>query len=517
MTYDAIFFTEITDTIGGAVPTIGAYKCAHVLRKNGYRCLVVRLFGWYDITELKMLMDRSIGDRTRMIGFSTTFLRQKILTPDRGYQYNILPNHRVFPQGKDVEDEFVDYCLKLNSQIKFVAGGAGVTENWQNRNIDYAFIGFSESSIVNLMDHLSRGKELTSSRKNIWGTIIIDDRLATTYDFIHDRMEWLPEDVVNVKVLPIEIGRGCIFRCKFCAFPLNGKKNLDFVKLPDLLYQELQSNYDRYGITDYNIVDDTFNDHVEKLKALTKMTQRLSFQPRFWGYNRLDLICTHPETLPMLHDIGLRALYFGIETLDIKTGRIIGKGFDRQRQINMIQHIRSNYPDMAMHGSFIAGLPAESVQSIKSTCDMLQKQEIPLHSWNMKPLNIYLKSGFPSDVDLNWKKYGYRDCGKENVFGASLSPAILNWGNEHTTLEYTTKFCNEFVSDSYANPALHLAGIISMSIAGLGNPELDFEKNSQTSQLQIDFYKIETEFFLHVAQYKQQLLKMVSNTLADSI
>jgi hypothetical protein len=511
MTYDAIFFTEITDTIGGAVPTIGAYKCAHVLRKNGYRCLVVRLFGWYDIAELKMLLDRAVGEHTCMIGFSTTFLRQKILTPDQGYQYDILPNDQVFPQGKEVEDEFVEYCLKLNPRIKFVAGGAGVTENWQNRNMNYAFIGFSESSIVNLMDHLARNKELTSSRKNIWGITIVDDRLAAGYDFMHDCMEWLPEDVVNVKVLPIEIGRGCIFRCRFCSYPLNGKKNLDFVKLPDLLYQELQSNYDRYGIRDYNIVDDTFNDHIEKLKALSEMVQRLSFQPRFWGYNRLDLICTHSETLPMLHDIGLRALYFGIETLDLKTGRIIGKGFDRQRQIIMIQHIRNHYPNMFMHGSFIAGLPEESMQSMKSTYDLLQKQEIPLHSWNVKPLNIFLKSGFPSDIDLNWKKYGYLDSGKADPFGANLSPALLNWSNKHTTLECVTNLCKEVMTESYAGPIMHLSGQMAMAIAGLGEANLDFETNTQTIQSQIDFHKIETGFFSHLAQYKQQLLEIISN------
>jgi radical SAM superfamily enzyme YgiQ (UPF0313 family) len=34
--------------------------------------------------------------------------------------------------------------------------------------------------------------------------------------------------VGGAKVLPIEIARGCIFKCKFCSYPLNGKQNLDF-------------------------------------------------------------------------------------------------------------------------------------------------------------------------------------------------------------------------------------------------------------------------------------------------
>lgn len=511
MTFDAIFFTESTDTIGGALPPIGAYKCAHVLRKHGYKCLVVRLFGWYSITELKSLMDRAVGNNTCIIGFSTTFLREKKLGPDGGYQYTELPDDQVFPQGKQTEDKFIDYCLQLNPKIKFLAGGSKVGENWQNRNIDYAFIGYSEFSIINLMNHLTRNTKLKFSRKNIWGITLIDDRMATSYDFVHDRMQWLPEDVVNAKALPIEIGRGCIFKCKFCSYPLNGKKNLDFVKDADLLYQELEDNYYKYGITNYSIVDDTFNDHVKKLDLLSQLIQRLSFQPKFWAYHRLDLICTHPETLPMLHNIGVKGLYFGIETLNHKTGRTIGKGFDRNRQISMIHHIRDQYPDMFMHGSFIAGLPYETVESMEATYDMLQNQKIPLHSWTVRPLNIYLKNGFASDIDQNWKTYGYHDLGKDSAFGATVPATFLNWGNEYTTFEYLKTMTADVMKKSRAGSAMYLSGQLAMAIASLGSAEMSFENVANTKHGQIDFDKIETEFFLHVIEYKRQLLAVVSN------
>jgi hypothetical protein len=509
MTYDAIFFTEITDTIGGAIPTIGAYKCAHVLRKHGYKCLVVRQYGWYNLDELKELMNAAIGPNTRMLGFSTTFLRQRSWTETQGYQYRDMSNDCVFPQGKQFEDEFINYCRTFNSNLKFVAGGSGVTENWQNKNINYAFIGFSETSMVNLMDHLANKSDLRHNRKNIWGVNIIDDRLAPEYEFRFDCMQWLPEDVVNVKVLPIEIGRGCIFRCRFCSFPLNGKKNLDFVKLPEILREEMLENYQNYGIRDYQIVDDTFNDHVEKLQALANMIKGLPFQPRFWAYTRLDLICTRPETLPMLNDIGLRALYFGIETLNLKTGRIVGKGFDRQRQIDMIYHIRKNYPDMFLHGSFIAGLPDEPVESMRTTYRMLLSQDIPLHSWHTRALSIYLRTGFPSDMDQNWQKYGYRDLGKNSTFGNLLPDHLLNWANEHTCLEEMTELSQQVMTESYTGEIMNLSGQMAMSIAALNGDDFDFVKNAQNKQSQINFGRIEKGFFQHLDEYKQQLLQIV--------
>jgi radical SAM superfamily enzyme YgiQ (UPF0313 family) len=52
-------------------------------------------------------------------------------------------------------------------------------------------------------------------------------------------MSWLPTDVVNQQVLPLEVARGCIFRCKFCAYPMNGKQQLDFVRSESQLMYEL--------------------------------------------------------------------------------------------------------------------------------------------------------------------------------------------------------------------------------------------------------------------------------------
>ena len=81
---------------------------------------------------------------------------------------------------------------------------------------------------------------------------------------------WHDDDVhlLPGEGVPVEFARGCIFKCKFCSYPMNGKQNLDFVKDPELLYQELSDNYKNFGIKHYMIVDDTFNDHKEKLESI---------------------------------------------------------------------------------------------------------------------------------------------------------------------------------------------------------------------------------------------------------
>ena len=506
--YDIIFFTDHTDNIFGSV-SIGAFKCAHVLRKQGYSCLVVNHYSEYTHKDFDELIEMAVSDQTILVGFSTTFLKNNQVKKEVGKHtppYPEIVDDTVFPQGKDFENKFFEQLRKKNNKLKMVAGGTKVTQQYSNRNIDYACIGYSETSIVNLADHLSKGKQLDKSSKNIYGVVVIDDRFAPTYSFNNEDMVWEDTDVVNHKSLPIEIGRGCIFKCKFCSYPMNGKQNLDFVKTADLLESELRNNYDKHGIRHYHIVDDTFNDHVEKLESIRRVVDQLKFQPIFWGYHRLDLLCTKPETLKILHDIGVRAMYFGIETLNEKTGRIVGKGFSRSRQIEMIQTIRDRYPDITMHGSFIVGLPEESIDSSWETHNSLTSQQIPLHSWISSGMQMYNtgKSVYLSDMEKNFTEYGYVD---DNTSKESES---RNWKNKFTNSDEVQALATRFNNESRQLPFFMLPGHDALAISTYG---FDFDELRFTPFSQFDFGNIE-----HVVkpnfdkEYKKRLLNLIQQT-----
>jgi radical SAM superfamily enzyme YgiQ (UPF0313 family) len=127
---------------------------------------------------------------------------------------------------------------------------------------------------------------------------------------------------------------------------LRGKKKLDYLKSTDSLRKELINNYEKYGITFYAISDDTFNDSKEKLIAIRDMIQTLSFQPYFWCYARLDLISIWPETIDVLYDIGCRVLHLGVETLDRKAGLAIGKGYPKEKLINVVKILKHFFPSV---------------------------------------------------------------------------------------------------------------------------------------------------------------------------
>lgn len=182
--YQFVFFTDITDTIF-VTKIIGAYKCAHMLRANGYSCLVVDHFHTYSKEELDELLDKIITKETLGVGFSTTFLRNSNVPVnlDGSQSFSDLPNTTFFPQGKEVEDHVVTKIKQLNANCKISIGGTRAVAYSQNKNVDYILIGFSEGSIVNLANHLFNRTPLTNAVRNLWGITVIDDRHAESHDF----------------------------------------------------------------------------------------------------------------------------------------------------------------------------------------------------------------------------------------------------------------------------------------------------------------------------------------------
>jgi hypothetical protein len=322
-------------------------------------------------------------------------------------------------------------------------------------------------------------------------------------------MQWEDTDVVNAKVLPIEIARGCIFKCKFCSYQMNGKQNLDFIRDAELIRIELQNNYDRFGIKHYYIIDDTFNDSDYKLDAMLSAIKKLSFQPYFWAYTRLDLIARNLDSFKKLYDIGLRGYYFGIETMHEKTGRIIGKGYSRQKQIKAIQHIRTHYSDVLMHGSFIIGLPDEPESSWNNTFNDIMSQQIPLHSFGFTGLKLWKNDRVPwnSELSSDYEKFGYQQIPETS----KRNRLDFNWASNIITRDRADEIAKEFTKAGHQSKFYQVPGQVAWSLL---NYDYDYDAVSQINYHTIDWPNIELRKERFTTVYKEQLLNLVlKNTI----
>ena len=502
--YDAVIFTDVTDTVT-IYKAIGAYKIANTLRQQGYSCLVVDHLHAFTLDEIKQVIDISVSINTLFVGFSTTFFNSTLnsVNSDGSLTYSSILSG-VMPQGIDFENQVITHIKSRHYNCKIIVGGTKAHANINDKNIDYSIIGYGEVSILSIANHLKSNTPIPNSYKNLYGVTIVDNRKNEGYDFVNSKFEWKDLNVVNTKVLPLEIARGCIFKCKFCSYPLNGKQNLDFIRDSDILYEEMQSSYDKHGVSNFYILDDTFNDSNYKLDILQETVNRLTFQPKFWAYTRLDLIAQNNGLIDKLYDIGLRGIYFGIETLNKRTGLIIGKGFDRAKQINTIRQIRERYGNqVTMHGSFILGLPEENISSMRQTFNQLMDETIPLHTFIFHGLNLYKNEAVPfnSELGKNFKDYGYTELNTN-----PNSPKI-NWSNEYLDHAIASELAEEFNTTAQNSSRLYLPGQIGFSLKNLG---FDDDYITNVKYKDVEWNQISAKKDSYIKEYKENLLTKLS-------
>ena len=502
--FNAVFFTDYTDTVL-VYRTLGVYKLCHQLRKENYTALGIDHFHMFDWQSMENLLHKVISEKTKFVGISVTHLMDvtgnDVHDPDKEQSYTSLDVKNTFaPQGKDFENKMVETIKTLNPNCKIVIGGHIHSQTVANQNIDYAIRGHCEKTIVEFMRFLENKKNNIKIDDHSRPAVIHGDE-PNSYEFTKGGMIWNYEDVLNAKVLPIETARGCIFNCKFCSYPLRGKKKLDYILDENLLYQELESNYENLGITHYSLIDDTFNDSEEKLDQILKVVKKLQFQPIFWCYARLDLLAMKKQRLEKMYDIGVRSIFFGIETLNQPTGKIIGKGFDPDKQVEMVRLIRDRYGnEISTHGSFIIGMPEESIENSAKTAEKCLSQELPLHSWHFKPLYIRQVANFKSQIEQDYIKYGYEI--------EKIEKNVMYWKNQKTSFIEAKNLANDINKRSYQHPRHHLANQTSWSL--LNYDKFDLERCNNMLHKDVDWNEVSNEKINLFNKYNKMLLNFVS-------
>jgi radical SAM superfamily enzyme YgiQ (UPF0313 family) len=216
-------------------------------------------------------------------------------------------------------------------------------------------------------------------------------------------------------VLVIEFTRGCKFKCSFCSYPLIGRKNVveESLKLPEVIYKEFMDNYEKWGTTKYWVADDTFNDSTEKLEIILGVIKRLPFKPQFRAYTRLDVMHGNFNQVTLLKEIGLVDTWIGVDSIHPVASKVIGKGMNAEKKKDLIYRIGDVWgKSVNIKVGYILGLPGEGSDFARETVDWFLKPDNPVSRLNLNPLLIIpphpgLPNTSRSDIDLNYKNYGY--------------------------------------------------------------------------------------------------------------
>ncbi len=413
--------------------SVGVYRIAHYLREKNLDIEVIDWANYWQLEQLKELFLSRYNSSMKFIGFSF-----------------------LFSQWPDVLEDFCAWVKLKFPNIKIIAGGSS-NPKFNSKHIDYFVRGFGEYAAEVLLKYiLGNGSAPSFSLTAPNGKKIIDaihsypafpmESLMVKYqdrDFVEPH-EWLT----------VEFARGCMFSCKFCHFPILGVKD-DTSRSAEDFTAQLTDAYDRFGITNYLVADETFNDRPKKLVKFADAVQTLPFTPWFSGFIRPDLIVSRPDDREQLLRMNFLGHFHGIESFNHASAKSVGKGMETEKLLNGLLDLKKFF---TTHGSkkyqatlsIMVGLPFDTLDNVMFTKKWL------LDNWQTQsfasfPLGIPVNEmDNKSTFSLEYKKYGYRDMSQE-----TYEQCIAKWPNvayaDRSNVFWENDHMNYFQADEYAN------------------------------------------------------------------
>lgn len=411
-----LLITDNTTHQIGAPRYLGPYRVAHALEEAGIKTYVMDSF--YQFDNFFELMENFLNDDFVAIGLSTTFLTPKHhhknvvnLQKRRERMDNYFSMGVIHPDANEVQlwfDRLEDVIQRKCPRAKIFAGGA---KAWmfmhgqlsQIKGPEYLVLGAADMVFPQVIKDLMKEGQPQFVVRN--GKKIVDTLSTYVQPKACPAHDWKPHWLVDYQeALPIEIGRGCAFNCKFCSYD----KNRSDRKSLENLRSELISNYENYGTQFYHFADDCFNDNRHKVEEVCRLIKSLPFKIEWVSYARFDVAVRFPETARMMIEAGAKGLYFGIESLTYEVARRAGKGTHPDKIKEFMKSFYQDFGDQCLlTGSFISGLPGETRDSWMREVDWMIENP-SLHFVNVGSLQIA-----PYVKDLDQKITDYADYARD--------------------------------------------------------------------------------------------------------
>jgi radical SAM superfamily enzyme YgiQ (UPF0313 family) len=373
----------------------GAYQVGWYVRQQGYDAQVLDFLYFMSKDQRMNLYKKYITSETKIVAWAPFMMG--IL--DQKYDHGIGLAVDIL---KELKENFPWVKIVIGGQV--VRWFLNTGYKHFNFKIDAVFDGEGEYTFLEYCDYIFKDTahpkfELKNNHKVI--------KPSKSYNISSCNMKFEDRDfILPNESLPLELSRGCIFKCRFCQYPNIGKDKDDFNKSMDIIKENLIYHYEKFGITRYHLSDDTLNSHRERTKQFYEMTKTLPFKIEYIGYVRMDLLDIWPEQLDILPESGLTSCHFGVESLDPYSCIQIGKGWGAKNHKIWLPKILEYWGDkVILNCSLIAGLGKETEKDWEETYQWFVNSGV--HDYFYQQL-IISNLSMLSEFERNAGKYGYR-------------------------------------------------------------------------------------------------------------
>lgn len=378
---------------------MSCYQLKHWLSLFSIKAQVIDFCQLFTADEIMEILEQFVSNETVALGVSTTF----------------------WPTDGMIPSNLTDVFLKVREKwpnLKIISGGARKAQNPEL--FDIHFVGESENQL------------LAWCQAQIGKSSLLNKPFSIT-SLAHRFDE--SDAILDGEALPIELGRGCIFKCKFCSHHNLGKPKFTYQRDYQLILDEIRYNYENFGTTKYLFLDDTVNEDLDKIRNLATVQKDTGINIEWAGYLRADLIWSKSESADLLAQSGLRSCFFGIETFHLAAGKSIDKGWAAKHGKEYIPKLYSELWNkrINIHVNLIAGLPYETTDSLYESLNWCKQQDIGSHRF--VPLTLYVerKDDFASsEFTRNYSDYGYRNVNTDTGY----------WESDTLNSDRAIEFCN---------------------------------------------------------------------------
>ena len=420
-----------TDTITkvNCMPPVGIISLAAFVEQKGHKVYVVDCLGPRGSHDPIVNTKTILSHKPDLVGFSTTT--------------------SSFLNSCDI----TSLIKQANPKIKIIFGGVHISalgakllETYQN--IDYLVTGEGEVTL----EELANGKELSK----INGLIYRDkDEIITnpprtgileldTLPFpAYEKLQGFPADYrlplfnyIHTPGSTMITSRGCPYQCSYCdrsVFKRSFRYNS-----AEYIYDHIKYQHGRFGVRHINIYDDLFT---ANRKRITALCERLAQDPINVQFNcAVRVGHTDDELLEMLKAAGCLMVSLGIESADegLLKRHKAGVSLDQVRDTTA----RIQKHGLRAKGLFIMGLPGDTEETIKKTCDFVIS--LGLDDMNMTKFTPF--PGAPCWDTIHEDGSFEEDWNKMNCMNFVFIPKDID---SKETLE---KLYNKHVKNFYSHP-----------------------------------------------------------------
>lgn len=173
-------------------------------------------------------------------------------------------------------------------------------------------------------------------------------------------------ELKSCRFIPLELGRGCPFACKFCSTNDFFRRRFR-LKSPQRVIEQMQRAKQTYGVKRFELIHDMFT--VDRKRVVDFCQAVLGSGEDFeWNCSaRTD--CIDEELIALMARAGCRSIFFGIETGSARLQKEIDKNLDLNEAASRI--LSTTQRHIATTVSLITGFPDETMDDLRSTVHFL--------------------------------------------------------------------------------------------------------------------------------------------------